>query len=97
MDRINTVGTAWMGLTLGCARCHVHKYDSISQKEFYELFAFFNQVLERSLNGFNPQMKVLPPLAKRSLAELDQEIASKRASWNPTPVDVEPFAGGYSA
>ncbi|MFP6574555.1 MAG: DUF1549 domain-containing protein, partial [Pirellulaceae bacterium] len=46
MDRLVTVGSVWMGLTVGCARCHEHKYDPISQKEFYGLFAFFNQVPE---------------------------------------------------
>lgn len=46
-DRANTAGTAFMGLTLGCARCHDHKYDPVSQKEYYELFAFFNSVAER--------------------------------------------------
>jgi hypothetical protein len=46
-DRTNTLGEAFMGLTLGCARCHDHKYDPVSQKEYYELFAFFNSVAER--------------------------------------------------
>jgi mono/diheme cytochrome c family protein len=41
-DRVETLGTAWLGLTVGCARCHSHKYDDISQREYYQLFAFFN-------------------------------------------------------
>ncbi|MTB51567.1 DUF1553 domain-containing protein [Lewinella sp. W8] len=46
-DRTNTVGTAFLGLTMGCARCHDHKYDPISQKDYFELFSFFNNTVER--------------------------------------------------
>ena len=46
VDRVNTLGTAFLGLTLECARCHDHKYDPITQRDFYGLFAFFNNVNE---------------------------------------------------
>lgn len=42
MDRTETTGAVWLGLTVGCARCHSHKYDQISQKEYYQLFSFYN-------------------------------------------------------
>lgn len=41
-DRVDTTATAWMGLTAGCAKCHTHKYDPLTQKEYYQLYAFFN-------------------------------------------------------
>ncbi|MDG2123555.1 MAG: PSD1 and planctomycete cytochrome C domain-containing protein [Verrucomicrobiales bacterium] len=47
IDRVQTMGTVWLGLTLSCARCHDHKYDPISQKEFYQLFSLFNNIDEK--------------------------------------------------
>ena len=41
-DRTETTGAVWLGLTVGCARCHTHKYDQITQQEYYQLFAFYN-------------------------------------------------------
>ena len=49
MDRVNTTGTVFLGLTIGCAQCHDHKFDPISQRDYYRLFAFFNNVDEPTL------------------------------------------------
>ena len=62
-DRVETVGTVYLGLTLNCSRCHNHKYDPVSQKEFYQLFAFFNSVAEAGLgpnNGNSPPFIPVP-------------------------------------
>ena len=74
IDRLTTTGTVWMGLTLNCARCHEHKYDPISQEEFYRMSAYFNQVAEKGLNGFNPQQRIASPLAKEQSAEITAKI-----------------------
>lgn len=46
LDRVNTTGKAFLALTVECSRCHDHKYDPISQKEYYQLASFFNQLNE---------------------------------------------------
>jgi hypothetical protein len=51
IDRANTMGTVWLGLTVGCCQCHDHKFDPISQKEYYQFYAFFNHVPENGLDG----------------------------------------------
>ncbi len=51
-DRVETTATVWLGLTIGCARCHDHKFDSITQKDFYQLVAFFNNIEEKGVDGW---------------------------------------------
>jgi hypothetical protein len=84
IDRVETTGMTWMALTLNCARCHDHKYDPISQREFYQLFAFFNSNDESGVlgpegkNGVNtpPLLRVADPAQKTELARLDAAVAA---------------------
>lgn len=66
IDRVNTVGTLWMGLTLGCAQCHTHKFDPISHQEYYQLSAYFNSIDESGRAGSNakPYLDYQAPLAE---------------------------------
>ena len=70
VDRVSTTSTAFLGLTMGCARCHDHKFDPITQKDFYRFFAFFNTVPERGLDGFKGN--AVPVLPMPSHAEQQQ-------------------------
>ena len=80
IDRANTTATVWMGLTAGCASCHDHKYDPITQKEFYQLYAYFNNITERAMDGNRkdppPIIKVPTPEQKAQLAEFDKQITA---------------------
>ena len=51
IDRVNTTGAVWLGLTVGCAQCHTHKFDPITHREYYELFAFFNSTEDANNTG----------------------------------------------
>jgi hypothetical protein len=55
IDRVNTFGTVFLGLTVGCAQCHDHKFDPISQKEYYQLYAFFNNTVQDGHGDGGPQ------------------------------------------
>ena len=61
-DRAQTFGTAFLGLTMECARCHDHKYDPISQKDYYQLFSYFNQVDESGQITFNTKDMPAPTM-----------------------------------
>ncbi len=74
MDRVEATSSTFMGLTMGCARCHSHKFDPLSHKEFYQFFAFFNNVPERGLDGRTGN--AAPVLALPSPA---QQSESRRA------------------
>ncbi len=86
IDRVETTGLTWMGLTLNCCRCHDHKYDPISQREFYQFFAFFNSNDESGVlapagkNGENtpPLLTLSTPETDAQLAELNDQLKAAR-------------------
>ncbi|HZY85406.1 MAG TPA: DUF1549 domain-containing protein, partial [Gemmataceae bacterium] len=88
VDRVNTTGTAFLGLTVGCCQCHDHKFDPIKQKEYYQLFAFFNNCDEPTLELATPDQAkkrkelqaTIGDLEKR-LKALDHDTAERLISW----------------
>jgi hypothetical protein len=72
VDRIETTSMVFLGLTMGCARCHDHKYDPISQAEFYQFFGFFNSINEKGV--YTEQRGNVPPLVVLPRAEDEQHL-----------------------
>jgi hypothetical protein len=81
IDRVNTVGTLWMGLTLGCTQCHSHKFDPISHVDYYRLSAFFNNIDETGAagKGATPFLEYQSPHGKAPLAQA-RELLTQRAA-----------------
>lgn len=80
IDRVSTTGTVFLGLTLGCAVCHDHKFDPIRKREVYQLFAFFNNLDGDAMDGNDkapaPVMKVQTPAQRDELAQLARDQAA---------------------
>lgn len=109
LDRAATLGTVWMGLTVGCAQCHNHKYDPISQKEFYQLTAFFNTQEEVNIQAplpgeLGPYLAARPEYdrQRRALLEVfkvpenlaDYESKLRESALHPGTHDDWDFAYG---
>jgi len=80
VDRVSTTSTAFLGLTMGCARCHDHKFDPITQKDFYRFFAFFNTVPERGLDGFKGNAVPVLPMPSHAQQQQLEEVKTQIAS-----------------
>ena len=85
VDRVETTSTVWLGLTMGCARCHDHKYDPLTQKEFYKVFAYFNNVPENGkafkYGNSPPFMQAPTREQQKELKELDKKLAEAKAEF----------------
>ena len=91
-DRTETTATVWLGLTMTCARCHDHKFDPVSQREYYQLYAYFNNNSNdggRSAGQHAPVLVYRSPAERKRLAQLDREIADLKASMDAPHVDDE--------
>jgi hypothetical protein len=92
VDRIEATSTAWLGITLGCARCHDHKYDPLTQKDFYSFGAFFNGVPEEGLDGYkgnakpflqlpSEQQTAMKELLSKAIKQKDAELLQSQSAW----------------
>ena len=104
VDRVSTMGAVWLGLTVGCARCHDHKYDPLSTREFYSLYAFFNNVDEAGNGGprdgrgnHKPYLRLPAPELEAQAAAKDVEIAAARRALAAVEKDVAPRQAEWEA
>ena len=79
LDRVNTTGTAFLGLTIACAQCHDHKFDPITQKDYYRLYAVFNNTIEDGHGKGTPGGMLEIPGETESLAQLQKELEEAEA------------------
>jgi len=99
-DRVETMGTTWLGLTLTCARCHDHKFDAISQKEYYQLYDYFNQTSEEGI-GYHgrvqPILDLSPPEKLEKVAELQQYVDKMASEVEQKELEKFPRNAGLPA
>ncbi len=83
-DRANVTAQVWMGLTLGCAQCHSHKFDPITQRDYYSFYAFFNQTEDNDQPDERPTLPLYSPTEKRQRSELNSRIETLTARYRGT-------------
>ncbi len=92
VDRVDTTSTIWMGLTVGCARCHDHKYDPISQREYYQLIDYFNDVAEsgraRREGNSEPWIKTPTPDQQQQLDALKKRVRQAARRLKKTESEI---------
>jgi len=91
-DRVETTCTVWLGLTMGCARCHDHKYDALTQRDYYRMFAYFNNVPERGrvikYGNAVPYIRAPSPQQQDRLSELDRQLKQAEEHWQSLQQNV---------
>ena len=101
IDRTNTTGTAWLGLTVGCAQCHTHKYDPILHTEYYGLFAFMNNTDEPDFDIADADVEKRRVEAEKNIAKLVAALpqkwpVSKTAKWETPDAKVSTASGAQA-
>ena len=100
VDRVETTTSVWMGMTFGCARCHEHKYDPISQNDFYQFLAFFNSVPEKGKDGrighANPAMRVAIRGKQKEYEQLKRSVADLGDEYDQSIAQIAPALANWS-
>lgn len=86
VDRVNTTMAVWMGTTIACAQCHDHKYDPLTQEEYFKLFAFFNNTQDRDLKDESPLITFFSDDQNQRKAALESEAIALKKKVFETPI-----------
>ncbi|HEU0007842.1 MAG TPA: PSD1 and planctomycete cytochrome C domain-containing protein, partial [Terriglobia bacterium] len=89
VDRTNTTATIWLGSTLACAQCHNHKYDPLSQKDYYRFLAFFNNTVDGQERNEEPEIEALTPAESAKRDEISAEIAKLEMVLNTQTLELD--------
>lgn len=101
IDRTNTLGTVWLGLTIGCAQCHDHKFDPITQKDYYRLMAFFNTAEEWTVDAplageLGPHLAARPAYDRQRAALLaERGVGPLQMEWERRMLEVAAAPGKW--
>ncbi len=85
-DRVDTTMQVWMGLTMGCAKCHSHKFDPITQKEYYRFFAVFNQTADNDQPDESPTLPLSTPSQQAEIARVNARVAELKKQLDALPL-----------
>lgn len=90
-DRVATTGTTWLGLTIGCAQCHTHKFDPIPHREYYQFFAFLNNADEPEIDVVKPELAAKQSALLATIEQREKDLASRFPAegeyrWSTPPV-----------
>lgn len=88
-DRVDTTGQVWMGLTIGCAKCHSHKYDPVTNQEYYRFYALFNQTADANYGDETPTAQMPTEDQRKKLAEVQGRVKSLRESFDRDIPDLD--------
>ncbi len=89
VDRVNTTMAVWMGTTMACAQCHTHKYDPITQKEYFQFYDFFNQSADYDRPNESPVFKIYSTEVQQRRQAIKSELAANKAESKEIPTAAE--------
>ncbi|MCA9232988.1 MAG: DUF1549 domain-containing protein, partial [Planctomycetales bacterium] len=97
-DRVETTATVWLGQTFNCCRCHDHKFDAFTQKDYYGLYAFFHNIAEKGVGNYGASIRRnAPPMLKLPAPELEAKLQQLHEKLSQTKLQLVQLDAGFEA